>query len=134
MTTKTNPEQASKDIEEKLQIYLESDKGSKRLENHLSNELKHKLHLEKIEAGSIFIVIRLSSLDCLERLHYLSTTDYLSNTINHLLITKEFLTECAVSSVILKVTLLEESYQRLLLTARGKPKLKLYKCHIQAFQ
>ena len=134
MTTKTNPEQASKDIEEKLQTYLESDKGSKRLENHLSNELKHKLHLEKIEAGSIFIVIRLSSLDCLERLHYLSTTDYLSNTINHLLITKEFLTECAVSSVTLKVTLLEESYQRLLLIARGKPKLKLSMCHIQASQ
>ena len=118
----TNPEEAREAVEKKIILNLQCPDGKVKLENHLSRELNTKLQVEEIETGSIIIVIKLHDLDCLEKLRYLSRTEYLSNSIDDLLITDQFLEECQqiTSDITLHVTLLEESYQTLLSLARGK--------------
>ena len=121
MSIETEPTAAQQEAEDKMRTYLESPEGSKKLSTYMSNEFKTEITVDKIEKGSIYVTLKLSSLDCVEKIQHLSSTGYLSQSMQYRLVTNDFLQNCrGCNHLSLKIMLVEDSYQKLMEQAKGK--------------
>ena len=101
------------EAEEKLYTQLSKDEGLSPLKETLSEELDTQVELENISLGSIRVDMVLSDLSKLEYLKHLSDKAVLTNIVDHLLMTPEFISSCQAKDVALEAVVEEESYKRL---------------------
>ena len=119
VTVDVEPDTAQKDAEETIMKTLKSDEAMKELESHLSSEVQGEIKIKEIREGSIIIVIGLNNLECLQRIYYLSSTGYLSESLQDHLVTQELLETCEASRITLHVSVIEECYRKLVQQTRG---------------
>ena len=118
-TSDVEPDTAQKDAEDTIMKNMKSDEAMKELESHLSSEVQGEIKIKEIREGSIIIVIGLKNLDCLQRIYYLSSTGYLSESLQDHLVTQELLETCKASRITLQVSVIEECYRKLVQQVQG---------------
>ena len=98
--------------EKKLLILLSSDKQLASLSQNLCAELEVHIKLKNVRAGSIKIDMLLGDMSRLEYIKELSDKWVLSNVVDSILMTPEFIESCNAEDVVLEVILEEDSYQQ----------------------
>ena len=119
LTADVEPDTAQKDAEKTIIKNMKSDEALKELESHLSSEVQGEIKIKDIREGSIIIVIGLKNLECLQRIYYLSSTGYLSESLQDHLVTQKLLETCKASRITLNVSVIQESYRKLVQQAQG---------------
>ena len=114
MSTKTVPEtdHVQKIAENNLLKRLSSKEEIKSLSHTLSETLDTPINLTNGRSGSIKVDAILEDLSSLEYIKELSDTWVLSNIMDSILMTPEFIASCQAEDVSLLAVLDEESYQR----------------------
>ena len=115
MTTRTVPEtdHVQELAERNLLEHLSSVEGITSLSNSLSETLDTPINLTNGRIGSIKVDAILEDLSSLEYIKELSDTWVLSNIMDSILMTPEFIESCQAEDVSLLAVLDEESYQRI---------------------
>ena len=108
----TEPETVHQLAETNLVNLLSSEDGRTSLSHTLSVKLSTKLKVTNACTGSIKVDIILEDLSSLEYMKELSDNLVLSNIMEMVLMTPEFIESCHAEDVALKAVLDEESYQR----------------------
>ena len=119
ITTKTLPdnEQIRYEAEKKILTVLSTEEALSRLAATLSDEFEVTIKLESVKMGSIRVDMRLGNLSKLEYIKDLSDKWVLSNIMDNILITPEFVESCQAEDVAIDVVIDEESYQQVKLHA-----------------
>ena len=109
--------QDNEDIHKKAENNLLSKLSSEEVKSELSHQLSRKLNTEvklsKIVMGSIKVDLIFEDLSRLEKLKELSDKWVLTNLMDSILMTPEFIESCQAEDVAIDVVLDEESYQRI---------------------
>ena len=92
--------------------HLSTNEGIKSLSNNLSETLDTPINLTNGRLGSIKVDMTLGDLSSLEYIKELSDTWVLSNIMDSILMTTEFIESCQAEDVAITAVLEEESYQR----------------------
>ena len=79
--------------------------------------LKHKIKLDNVKMGSIRVDMRLSNLSKLEYIKDVSDKGVLSNIMDSILMTQEFIDSCRAEDAAIDVNIDKESYQKVKLHA-----------------
>ena len=119
ITTNTLPdsEQVHLEAENKIFSFLLSEEERSRLAQALSDEFKTTIKLDNVKMGSIRVDMRLANLSKLEYLKELSDKLVLTNIVDSILMTPEFIQSCQAEDVAISVIIDEESYQQVKLNA-----------------
>ena len=96
---------------------LSTEAELSRLAETLSDEFEATIKLDNVKMGSIRVDMRLGNLSKLEYIKDLSDKWVLSNIIDNILITPEFVESCQAEDVAIDVVIDEESYQQVKLQA-----------------
>ena len=99
--------------ENNLLTKLSSEEVKSVLSQKLSGKLETDINLTNTRIGSIKVDVVLGNLFCLERLKELSDKWVLSNLMDSILMTPEFIESCQAEDVAIDVVLDEESYHRI---------------------
>ena len=115
MTTKTLPdtEELKDEAENKVFTMLKSEKKVSNLAEELSEKLKTTIKLGNPKLGSITVDMIIEYLSQLEYIKYLSDNWVLSNMVDGILMTPEFISTCQAEDVALDVVVDEESYKEI---------------------
>ena len=98
--------------ENKLFKHLSSDTNMASLSKTMSDTVDTKIKLENGRIGSIKVDAILEDLSSLEYIKELSDTWVLSNIMDSILMTPEFIESCQAEDVSITAVLNEESYQQ----------------------
>ena len=96
---------------------LSTEAELSRLAETLSDEFEATIKLDNVKMGSIRVDMRLGNVSKLEYIKDLSDKWVLSNIIDNILITPEFVESCQAEDVAIDVVIDEESYQQVKLQA-----------------
>ena len=115
ITTKTLPdtEQVRQDAENNVFTLLASETAVKALSQSLSEEFEATITLNNVRMGSIMVDMVLGDLSKLEYIKKLSDKYVLSNIIDSILMTPEFIESCQAEDVGLEAVIDEESYNQI---------------------
>ena len=115
ITIETAPEdeQIHKLAEKVLFKHLSSDKNKAELSQTLSRKLDMSLAVKNTQIGSIKLDVILADLSSLEYIKELSDNWVLTNIMDSILITPEFIESCQAEDVSITAVLNEESYKRI---------------------
>ena len=115
ITTKTLPDnkQIHHRAENNLVTVLSSEKVIADMSQSLSEKLNTKIKVTNIRIGSVKVDLILGDLSRLENLKELSDKWVLTNIVDSILMTPEFIESCQAEDVAIDVVLDEESYQRI---------------------
>ena len=115
ITTKTLPdtEQVRQEAENNVFTLLESETAVKALSQSLSEELEATITLNNVRMGSIMVDMVLGDLSKLDYIKKLSDKYVLSNIIDSILMTPEFIESCEAEDVGLEAVIDEESYNQI---------------------
>ena len=130
ITTKTEPdtEEIRYDAENKVYTLLTSKETVTRLTQDLSKKFEATVIVDNVIRGSIMVEIILGDLSKLEYIKYLSDNWVLSNMVDNILITPEFISSCQAKDVALDIVVDEKSYKQIK-SLYGK-----YKCYTVSSQ
>ena len=119
ITTNTLPDSEQVHLEAEKNIFrlLLSEEERSRLAEALSDEFKTTIKLDNVQMGSIGVDMRLANLSKLEYLKELSDKLVLTNIVDSILMTPEFIESCQAQDVAINVIIDEESYQQVKLHA-----------------
>ena len=92
---------------------LTSKETVSRLAQDLSKKLEATVIVDNVRLGSIMVDLILGDMSKLEYIKYLSDNWVLSNMVDNILITPEFITTCQADDVALDVVVDEESYNQI---------------------
>ena len=92
--------------------HIKSKEVLSKLSQDLTNEFATKIKLDKVTMGSIQMDMKLKDLTRLEYLKELSDKWVLSNIMDCILMTPEFIESCQADDVAIDVIIDEESYQK----------------------
>ena len=106
-------EDIHKKAENNLFLKLSSEEVKSKVSQQLTRKLNTGVKLSKIVMGSIKVDIILEDLSRLEKLKELSDKWVLTNLMDSILMTPEFIESCQAEDVAIDVVLDEESYQRI---------------------
>ena len=87
--------------------------NASKLAQDLSKKLEAAIELNNVRLGSIMVDMILGDLSKLEYIKYLSDTWVLSNMVDGILMTPEFISTCQAEDVALDVVVDEESYKQI---------------------
>ena len=115
LTTRTLPDNEDIQIETENNLYtlLMSEAAIRALAEQLSEEFEAKIKLDNVRMGSIVVDMMLEDLSKLEYIKDLSDKWVLSNIVDSILITPDFLESCQADYVELEAVVDEESYKQL---------------------
>ena len=115
ITTKTHPdsEEVRYDAENNVYTLLASQEVITALGQSLSQELHATITLNNVRMGSIMVDMILGDLSKLEYIKELSDTWVLSNIVDNILMTPEFIQSCKAEDVGLEVVVYEDSYKQI---------------------
>ena len=115
LTARTLPDNEDIRIETENNLYtlLMSEAAIRALAEQLSEEFEAKIKLDNVRMGSIVVDMMLEDLSKLEYIKDLSDKWVLSNIVDNILITPEFLGSCQAQYVELEAVVDEESYKQL---------------------
>ena len=115
ITTKTLPdtEQVRQEAETNVFTLLASETAVKTLSQSLSEELEATITLNNVRMGSIKVDMVLGDLSKLAYIKKLSDKYVLSNIIDSILMTPEFIESCQAEDVGLEAVIDEESYNQI---------------------
>ena len=115
ITTKTLPDtqELQDEAENKVFTTLNSKENISKLAGDLSEKLETKVTLDNPRLGSIMVDMILGDLSKLEYIKYLSDNWVLSNIVDGILMTPEFISTCEAEDVALDVVVDEESYKQI---------------------
>ena len=115
ITTKTLPdtEQVRQEAENNVFTLLASETAVKALSQSLSEELEETITLNNVRMGSIMVDMVLGDLSKLAYIKKLSDKYVLSNIIDSILMTPEFIESCQAEDVGLEAVIDEESYNQI---------------------
>ena len=115
ITTKTEPdtEEIQYDAKNKVYTLLTSKETVSRLTQDLSKKFEATVIVKNVRLGSIMVDMILGDLSKLEYIKYLSDNWVLSNMVDNILITPEFITTCQAEDVALDAVVDEESYKQI---------------------
>ena len=115
ITTKTLPdtEQVRQEAENNVFTLLASETAVKALSQSLSEELEATITLNNVRMGSIMVDMVLGDLSKLAYIKKLSDKYVLSNIIDSILMTPEFIESCQAEDVGLEAVIDEESYNQI---------------------
>ena len=115
ITTKTLPdtEQVRQEAENNVFTLLASETAVKALSQSLSEELQATITLNNVRMGSIMVDMVLGDLSKLAYIKKLSDKYVLSNIIDSILMTPEFIESCQAEDVGLEAVIDEESYNQI---------------------
>ena len=105
------------DAENKLLALLSNEKELETLAQKLSTEFKATVKLNSVRMGTVKVDMLLGDLTRLEYLKELSDKWVLSNIVDRILITPDFIESCLAEDVAIDVVVEEESYQKAKLDA-----------------
>ena len=119
ITTNTVPDSEQVHLEAENNIFrlLLSEKERSRLAEALSDEFETTIKLDNVKMGSIRVDMRLGNLSKLEYLKELSDKLVMTNIVDSILMTPEFIESCQAEDVAINVIIDEESYQQVKLHA-----------------
>ena len=114
ITTGSDPdtEDVRNSTENNLFEQLSSGDNLKSLAQTLSKEFETSVQLENVRMGSIKVDMILGDMSRLEYIKELSDKYVLTNIVDSILITPEFIESCHAEDVTIEVILDEESYQQ----------------------
>ena len=114
ITTKTVPKDdpVQESAQKNLLEHLSSEEGITSLSNSLSVTLDTPINLTNGRLGSIKVDMTLGDLSSLEYIKELSDTWVLSNIMDSILMTPEFIESCQAEDVAITAVIEEDSYQR----------------------
>ena len=115
LTARTLPDNEDIRIETENNLYtlLMSEGAIRALAEQLSEEFEAKIKLDNVRMGSIVVDMMLEDLSKLEYIKDLSDKWVLSNIVDNILITPDFLESCQAQYVELEAVVDEESYKQL---------------------
>ena len=113
LTTETVPDHVQQVAENNLLKRLSSKEENQSLSHTLSETLDTPIYLTNGRSGSIKVDAILEELSSLEYIKELSDTWALSNIMDSILMTPEFIKSCQAEDVSLLAVLDEESYQQI---------------------
>ena len=115
LTARTLPDNEDIRIETENNLYtlLMSEAAIRALAEQLSEEFEAKIKLDNVRMGSIVVDMMLEDLSKLEYIKDLSDKWVLSNIVDSILVTPEFLESCQAEYVELEAVVDEESYKQL---------------------
>ena len=115
ITTKTEPdtEEIRYDAENKVYTLLTSKETVSKLAQDFSKKFEATVIVKNVRLGSIMVDMILGDLSKLEYIKYLSDNWVLSNMVDNILITPEFITTCQAEDVALDAVVDEESYKQI---------------------
>ena len=115
ITTNTLPDTDEIRYEAQINVYtqLNSEETVTKLAQDLSKKLEATVKLDNVRLGSIMVDMILGDLSKLEYIKYLSDNWVLSNMVDNILITPEFITTCQAEDVALDVVVDEDSYKHI---------------------
>ena len=130
ITPQTLPdnEQIRSKAENNLLTNLSSDEVKSLLSQKLSGKLETDIHLTNTRIGSIKVDMILGDLSRLENLKEMSDKWVLSNLMDSILMTPEFIESCGAEDVAIDALLDEESYQRIK-NLPGESNVSLFHCY-----
>ena len=111
--TLPNNETVHTSAENNLLTLLSSEEVLTSLAQALSEEFEAYIKLEGVRKGSIKIDMILGNLSVLEYMKEMSDKWVLSNIVDSILITPEFISSCQAEDVALEVVVDEESYNQI---------------------
>ena len=111
--TLPNNETVHTSAENNLLTLLSSEEVLTSLAQALSEEFEAYIKLEGVRKGSIKIDMILGNLSVLEYMKEMSDKWVLSNIVDSILITPEFISSCQAEDVALEVVVDEESYKKI---------------------
>ena len=111
--TLPNNETVHTSAENNLLTLLSSEEVLTSLAQALSEEFEAYVKLEGVRKGSIKIDMILGNLSVLEYIKEMSDKWVLSNIVDSILITPEFISSCQAEDVALEVVVDEESYKKI---------------------
>ena len=119
LSAKTQPDNAEIlcDAENKLLALLSNEKELETLAQKLSTEFKATVKLDSVRTGTVKMDMLLGDLTRLEYLKELSDKWVLSNIVDRILLTPDFIESCLAEDVAIDVVVEEESYQKAKLDA-----------------
>ena len=120
ITTNTVPDTKEIRYEAQINVYtqLTSEETVTKLAQDLSKKLEATVKLNNVRLGSIMVDMILGDLSKLEYIKYLSDNWVLSNMVDNILITPEFITTCQAEDVALDVVVDEDSYKHIMLSSK----------------
>ena len=115
ITTKTEPdtEEIRCDAKNKVYTLLKSKETVSKLAQDLRKKFEATVIVDNVRLGSIMIDLVLEDLSKVEYIKYLSDNWVLSNIVDNILITPEFISSCQAKDVALDVLIDEESYKKI---------------------
>ena len=119
ITTKTMPDTEEIRLEAENNVYtlLMSEQTLKKLAQDLTRKFEAEIKLDNVLLGSIQMEMVLGDLTKLEYLKEFSDKWVLSNIMDSILMTPQFIESCHAEDVAIDVVIDEESYQRVKLHA-----------------
>ena len=113
--TKTLPDTEDFRCEAKDKVYtlLKSVENASKLAQDLSKKLEEAIEIKNVRMGSIMVDMILGDLSKLEYIKYLSDNWVLSNMVDGILMTPEFIATCQADDVALDVVVDEDSYKQI---------------------
>ena len=115
ITTKTLPdtEEIQRDAQNNVYTLLTTEETVRALAKNLSDEFEAKVNLNNVRLGSIMVDMILEDLSKVEYIKELSDKWVLSNMIDSILMTSEFISTCLADDVAVEVVVDEESYKQI---------------------
>ena len=92
---------------------LKSVENASKLAQDLSKKLEEAIEINNVRMGSIMVDMILRDLSKLEYIKYLSDNWVLSNMVDGILMTSEFIATCQADDVALDVVVDEDSYEQI---------------------
>ena len=111
--THQDSEEVRYDAENNVYTLLASQEVITALSQSLSQELHASITLNNVRMGSIMVDMILGDLSKLEYIKELSDTWVLSNIVDNILMTPEFIQSCLAEDVGLEVVVDEDSYKQI---------------------